>query len=54
MEECQYEPAAVTDRGLADDDRHGQEAAMIQQPLGKVELAVFGIPEARSFRVFVR
>jgi hypothetical protein len=45
VEEQQRGAAAVADRRLRDDDGHGQEAALVEQPLGGVELPVRRILE---------
>jgi hypothetical protein len=47
-EEKQRRAGAVADGRLGDDDRHRQEALLLQQPLGSVQLAVLRIGELRE------
>src|SRR6185436_7438453 len=47
-EEEQRRAGAVADRRLGDEDRHRQEAFALEQPLGRVELAVLGILEGAA------
>src|SRR6185312_8419235 len=46
--EEQRRAGAVPDRRLGDEDRHRQEAFAVEQPLGRVELAVLGILEGAA------